>query len=383
MPIWDMKPISPTRRVPQLALLLLAGSCHAKVLSPSGEGVASGGATGAGTEPAPPGGGFYLPDAATGSGPASNADAGVSGVGTGPICRDMTTPVSFESRTPDVVIVFDKSGSMNEPFGNGTRLSTELRLLKPLVLMFQDRIRWGFEEFPMNTANMSCPTGCCADRVAPGVAPMNGAAVVQSMEFEANISIRIQTPTAEALRTAAAYYAGLQDGVSERFVLLSTDGEPTCPGPNPCEAAVQAVTRLAMQGVKTIVLGIGDDFTGGGTPSCLDRMAQAGGVPKPGGPPHYYPGSDPPSLQRYLTEITTNLAKPSCVLTLTSAPPDPKKVAVFLDANEVPWDPKHQNGWDYDGPTRIELFGAACMSLQSLSVKAIRVLQGCPPAAID
>lgn len=321
-----------------------------------------------------------LPDAS--STPSMADDGGVSGVGTGPICADLKTPLNFDTKIPSVIIAFDKSGSMTTRFGTGTRLSTELDVLEPLVLSLQDRIRWGFIEFPMNGSGTTCTSGCCADKVQVGVAPMNGAAVVDAMGGRPmGFDIRIGTPTGMALQTVADYFAMLPNDGSERFVLLSTDGEPTCPGADACETAVQNVAKLAASGVKTIVLGIGQDFNQ--STSCLDRLANAGGVLRPGGPPNYYAASEPATLEKYLGEITMNLARPSCTLTLAGAPPDPKKVAVFLDDREIPWDPKHVNGWDYEGQSEVRLFGQACTDLQAMSAKSIRVLQGCPPKSID
>jgi len=310
-------------------------------------------------------------------------------------CGEQRSPIGYSPKTPDVVIAFDSSGSMiTNRFPQGgteTRLAVEQRVLRDVVQRYQDRIRFGYEEFPINGAAEQCrpggDTNCCASRVAVSPDLMNFTKVDTAMKpcggAPSCSTSRIGTPTPDSLRVCREFYGTLNDGIAERFVLLSTDGEPTCvpagtPGADACSAAEEQVKALAAAGIKTVVLGVSEEVAAS---NCLNRLALAGGVPRPGGPPHFYPGSDPAQLATYLDQIVTGIAKPSCLLDLTSAPPDPLKVAVYFDNKEVPWDPTHMNGWDYDAgsKTRVIIYGSYCTNLQGFLVKEIAVVYGCPP----
>ncbi len=337
------------------------------------------------------------------SGGGSGADAGAAAdqmpwTGGGKVCGETTTPIGYSPRTPDVLVAFDHSGSMRMEFGGGggTRLSVEQAILRDLVMRFQDRIRWGYEEFPINVLFMDCRPGgikgCCAAPVAVAPDFMNYAAINKAMAPcgmpgpKQCGDIREGTPTADGLRVCREFYAGFKDGIQERYVLLSTDGEPTCGiagsgSASPCDGAEAQVKMLAAQGVKTIVLGVSDEVSAS---PCLNRLAVAGGAPRPGGPPHFYPGSDPALLRQYLEEIVRGIAKPSCFIDLDNPPPDPTKVAVFFDMAQVPRDEMRKNGWDFvpggaRPMTKIQIFGSYCTMLEGFEVKDINVRYGCPP----
>src|SRR5688572_32851532 len=49
------------------------------------------------------------------------------------LCREVTRPLAFEARPADVMVVFDRSGSMSAEFGTGTRHSVETELLGDLI----------------------------------------------------------------------------------------------------------------------------------------------------------------------------------------------------------------------------------------------------------
>ncbi len=356
----------------------------------SGQGGASGsggvggtgGVSGAGGGPGGGGGGGIRDGGAPGPDGAVSFEVGSM------TCGEMTTAIPFSPKTPDVVIAFDVSGSMSNSFGTGTRYTTERDIMVPLVNTYQDRIRWGYEEFPRKNCFGSggacpdklCATIGCAGAVVVQPAFMNAAMVNAHVENKVNPSCGggAGTPTPGALRLIREFYAGFVDGIKERYVLLSTDGEPNQCNGDECNKSVAEITAMLNQGVKTIVLGVSQDV---GASSCLNRMAMAGGVPRPGGPPHYYAGSDPASLKKYLEEIVTGIAKPSCKIDLTSPPPDATKVGVFFDKKQIPWDPARKNGWDYapGSTTQIIIYGSYCTSLETFAVKDLGVLYGCPP----
>jgi hypothetical protein len=133
--------------------------------------------------------------------------------------------------------------------------------------------------------------------------------------------------------------------------------------------------------VKTIVLGVSADAFG----TALEEMARAGGAPRDGGAPSYYPATTPAELQAQLGSIIGGVATPSCTIDLTGVPPDPKLVTVYFDGMQVPFNPTHMNGWDWENATmkKIVLYGTYCQSVLNRQVMNLEVLFGCPPIMIN
>ena len=97
------------------------------------------------------------------------------------------------------------------------------------------------------------------------------------------------TPTRNAENGAAAYLSRLTDS-SPRFILLATDGLPTClatdtPGSDDSAGATASVGAARASGFPTFVVGIS---TRGTADPTLSAMANAGGLPR-AGTPSYYP----------------------------------------------------------------------------------------------
>ncbi len=369
-----------------------------------GGGIGSGGTSGTG-------GGLGSGGSGSGGGGASGGSAGSSGPDAGfdsfvlsdggQVCGEQQTPIPHSPSTPDVVILFDHSRSMDEKFGTSTRYGTERDILKPLVAMHQRRIRWGFERFPIRESCPS-PTGCCAEQVCIQPALDNAAKVHAGIDDTHPFCARLPdppgtptcgsgpgqagcpstvgaTPSHVALRAAREFYAGFKDGVTDRYVLLSTDGEPSCNTTNDlCAASVDEIKRMLAMGVKTIVLGLSEDVA---SSMCLQRMGAAGGGPRAGQNPAYYPARDPAALQTFLNEIIAGIAKPPCKIDLDAMPIDRDRVAVFFDNKQIPRDPGRTNGWEYDPsePRRILIYGSYCTNVETFQVNTIDVKFGCPP----
>jgi len=377
--------------------------------TPDGPGGAEDGSVGGGAGGrAGAGGGAGGQSGSGGGAGGASIDAGpdlvVSFEDAGAGCGQQTMPIPYNPKTPDVLITFDRSGSMSQKFGTGTRFTTVRDILKPLVSMTEGQIRWGFEEFPVPNV-FACPATCCSGLVChpPGflkAAEINGAidtetpacakppagdSCMKACPPRQGTTFITGTTTPSALRVVREFYAGYADGIKDRYALLSTDGEPNCgtggiaDAAVVCPQAVDEIKKLLDGGVKTIVLGVSEEVADS---RCLESMALAGGAPRPGGPPSYYPAKDPASLKKSLEEIVAGFARPSCSIDLTSRPPDISKVAVFFDGKQVPWDPTHANGWDYEPPgsgMRIRIYGSPCASLESFKVQDVKVIFGCPP----
>jgi hypothetical protein len=189
------------------------------------------------------------------------------------------------------------------------------------------------------------------------------------------------TPTGESLQAANAY-EGLHDEARSNFVLLITDGLPTCPTGNGQDVTTQdkqlaldAVTALHQAGVDTFVIGLGEALNDSGDPSLLNDMAEAGGRPRAGAD-KYYKANSLNELQAALDDIGGMVI--GCNLTLHTVPEEPDFLWVYFDGVEVPRDRNHINGWDYD-PDRnqINFYGPACDQLRSGQVNKVDVKMGC------
>ncbi len=311
------------------------------------------------------------------------------------LCRD-PRPLPIVATPADVLLLFDRSGSMNTEFGGSTRYAAAAALLGDLVGAYQGRLRFGFQAFPgrRGCASSASP-GCCVER--PSVPIGLGHADLVREAIEAAAPVEGNTPTAGALRQARQYFQALGDDIKERYVLLATDGRPSCDiggrlverdeldadgrrVAGPCFDALQEVRALGDEGVQVIVLGVGPglEMDPGGRASCLGEMAQLGGAPRPGGQPAFYAATNPAELEWTLQQIFGAFDRPSCLIELKAMPPLPEEVAVFLDGHEIPR--SRAQGWDFDGDTkRIRITGLYCRKLERFQVAVVEVRHGCPP----
>jgi hypothetical protein len=317
--------------------------------------------------------------------------------GTGPAqCPDVPWPLAFDHRLADVLVLFDRSGSMTTEFGNGTRYSVEAALLSDLLGVYQDKLRFGFQAFPAKDDCTGRAPGCCAIPPAVPVGDLQAAPMIAAIAEAAPVSG--STPTALALDQALQYFQKLDDGVPLRYLLLATDGRPSCDAgghlaeadvvdsngarvAGACFDALAAVARLTAMGVKVIVLGIGPGLADdpGGVPSCLEDLAAMGGLPRQEGQPAFFSGTDPDRLESALQQIFAGAARPSCGLTLPDRPADPHQVTVVLDGATIPQD--DHEGWSFDAadPRHIEINGTYCRQVTRFEVRTLEVRGACPP----
>jgi hypothetical protein len=296
-------------------------------------------------------------------------------------CGAQNTPIAVENLgdPPDLLIVLDRSGSMNSPIPmfppNFTAKWTIMRdALNALAAEFQDNIRFGLAEFPTND-------DCAVDNGAAVRVPIDLNQAPEIMGYFQSRAANGNTPAQLGLQAALTYYNTIPVNPAGRFVLFATDGEPNCSTGDPAAETVAAVTALAGAGIKTYVLGFGGGFT---DDAVLNNSAQAGQVPRPGGPPHYYAANSPAQLQMVLDQIAGGIIVPSCSYALASVPPVPDDVTVTLDGVVVPRSTQHTNGWDYhpDAMT-ITFFGTYCDQITSGAVANVSFVYGCPGPVID
>jgi hypothetical protein len=392
--------VAAARRPTALLAALVAAAC-AEVTAPvRGRGGTGGGPSGgsggsggrggsAGTTGFDGFGGYTVSDAGARpeTGPTEDANCGLQNF-------------ALDRRPATVVLLQDRSTSMrNTLSGGATRWATVVQAVKPVLQQTQGGISWGFKLFPDGKA-CGVPAGV---NIEPAVG--NAGAITARLDgirVEANASdnqgLWDGTPVAPALRQTARYLASLPSD-KQKYIVLATDGQPTCKGGDPLlgggdpdeddhPSGPAAVAEVAGQGIKVPVIGIA--FSETWDPTDLDdnevtlnEMAKAGGMPR-SMDPAYYAANSSAELTAAFAQIAGILI--SCTFDLKGMkPPSPDDVAVKIDGVKVPRDKMHGEGWDYDAAmANVVIYGQACEQLKGIgATNNVQIIFGCPGITID
>jgi len=389
------------RRRAALALAmtaLLAASC-ANVVAPTASGPGAAGAGNgsgaAGTTGSGAGGGTT-----TGLGGFNVSDAGRSEAGPTEDANCGLQNFALDRRPAVVVLLQDRSTSMRNTLSSGlTRWATLVEAVKPVLQQTQAGISWGFKFFPDSKicgVNAGVNIEPALNNAAPITARLDSIQVVQNSAD--NNGLWDGTPVAPALRQTAQYLASLPTD-KQKYILLATDGQPTCAGGDPLlgggdpdtddrPSGPAAVAEVAAMGIKVPVVGIA--FSKTWDPAklkdneiTLNDMAKAGGMPRPTDPA-YYGASSSAELAAAFAQITGILI--SCTFDLKGMkPPSPDDVAVKIDGVKVPRDKAHNEGWDYDADmSNVVVYGQACEQLKGVgATNNVQIIFGCPGIIIE
>jgi hypothetical protein len=290
---------------------------------------------------------------------------------------------------PEMMIVLDRSGSMTD----GKRWEPSVSAVRSVTNELQAKIHFGLALFPdpdvtnaSGGANgisqcFSAPDPqSCIDKLsgdidaaacAPGkvVVPvgLNTATMISNVLKGTKPSGG--TPTSDTLQRLVTEYAtgpvGPDSPPQAKFVLLVTDGAPTCPAgkgsdttPPDIDASNAAVEALAAKDVRTYVIGY--DTSGPDNAmlaSVLDGLAQRGGT----GDKMHRPVEDEASLLAEFGRIAGAIA--SCSFQLSQPPQRADYVLVRLDGKQV--NLNMPDGFRLVGDRTVELTGASCALFQS------------------
>ncbi len=215
-------------------------------------------------------------------------------------------------KCPNILIVFDVSGSMRDPVNGMAKYPTARTAVNTLVSNSGDKFRYGLELFGLNAGPIA--GGCnISDNTCSYPNPTTCKSVTADFNSAANISAVLNasgpeggTPTARAI-SGATTRADMLDTTRPRFIILVTDGDPTCGegAVTPLDATVGAIANAKDGGVRTFVLGFG-----GGSQNNLRDMSLAGGLTKQGCMPTatnssscFYVASNATELQAALNAI--------------------------------------------------------------------------------
>jgi hypothetical protein len=380
---------------------------------------ATGGASAAGGSSA--GGTDSGTAAAAGSGDGVPQCGELAGLGT---CGG--THVEAKLRTVNMLLVIDKSGSMeDQPDGfDQQKWSAMKSALDTALGKVKTQMNLGLVLYPYSGTSPILLDGCelegnCCALPAEGAGVLVGiqpgtVAVDQINAALSQTGPGGGTPTAAALAAALDYFTNGEGAAldGDNYVLLATDGGPNCNDKLFCEenecttnldnhcktgnccedtsahfqcldddAVNDQLTALTQAGVSTFVVGIP------GTEAYakyLDGFANLGGVPAPSGDHAYYAVSADAGVEGLagvFESITTQLLH-SCDIELPEVPSNLKQVNVAIDCTVVPRNTDDTiSGWDYDQeptPSYVVVHGPACESLQKTGAQRVDVVFGCP-----
>jgi len=269
--------------------------------------------------------------------------------------------------TPNVVLVVDQSGSMDQDFGSSNRWDVlrDSLIGEPdgLVPTLEPAVRFGLALYSAEQTDMGPVLGMCPliTWVDPALDNLDAiAAVYRPADPIA------ETPTGASIDAVLARLTMVPDPSSDPTILiLATDGEPdTCEVPNPQTGqadSIAAVERAYRAGIRTFIISVGNDVG----MAHLRDVANAGvgrGAGDPDAP--FWVAGDDEGLRSALEEIVGGAL--SCVITLEGRIEDLSLActgSVVLDGN--PLRCEDPNGWRAVDENHIELTGTACERLQS------------------
>jgi hypothetical protein len=294
-------------------------------------------------------------------------------------------PFTVTAPPPDLLIVLDRSGSMNEsvegyncrfdPTNCVSKWTQVTAAINQVVSRTEKSIHWGLKLFG-NDALCGITPGVT---VAPDA--KKAADIAAAIADPANLPAS-RTPTRAAELSAGDYLTGLAaTDKNPKFVLLATDGEPNCVEGSEdttiddTMAAIDSVTKVRAMGFPTFVIGIATE--GGDADMTLNAMATNGGYPLSGGTTQYYSVSTTDDLVTALNRIQV-LTMGMCTYPLGTPDEhsDMTKVTVTVDGVSSPKD--DPNGWHFEpGMTSITFTGITCDYLMKGTLKNVQVLYGC------
>jgi hypothetical protein len=377
-----------------LSVALLSAGCAGTKTGDLGQGGTSGQGNHTGTAGTTGTGSGTGGQVGTGAGGNSAAGTfGTTGVGGGGGMR--TCGLQQFAPTPknaDILLVLDRSESMTDPADssmaasstNPSKWSIVVPTLNAAITSTDSSVLWGMKSFPEGSGG-ECVTGSVTSAIDVGISAGNAAAVTAAISTVTPAGNG--TPTGDAINAAVTYLKSLSDS-NPKYILLATDGAPSCGAipskDNARPYAVTAVTNAKTAGFPTFVIGIA---TGDASDTAtLNALADAGGeVPASANnplAPHYYLASNMTALTAALGSITGQIS--SCVFPLATPPPVPNdatKLGVYLGAGmtKIPYDSKMANGWAYTdtNDSAVEVFGSWCTMIQAAGAGAVQIIFGC------
>ena len=385
-----------------VAIVVAIVGCNYKPagnVSPSAKGGSSaGGVSGAGGRGGAGGAGGAAGSGRGGMTPIIHLDASASD-GNDPDRNCGAKSKTATKIAPEILILLDRSGSMNDNIMNqmctgdagmgmtsaGCGPQSKWALMVPtlsqVVTETDADVNWGLKFFPDNMTNTCNVNTTAAVPVGPGNASAVAAAITGATATNGGVVGYNNTPTRGGTVGATTYLQSVMTP-NPKFILLATDGIPTCAtggmGMTDDAAAQAAVAAAATAGFKTFVVGIA---TGGSADTTLSNLANAGGLPRQG-TPSYYSVTTATDLSAAIRTLIGVAA--TCTFQVGPAPTDDGTtdvdfITVWGDGVEITRDTTHAGGYDYVDAAHqsIEVHGPLCDQIKRGAIKNVSVTFTC------
>ena len=292
-------------------------------------------------------------------------------------CSTLYPKVTYWPRSAKLLILFDRSTSMQSYLGSTSREAAAESALLSAIGTYQGKVMFGFEQFPPDSndkAFADCQgNSCCAGSVIVEPAINNYKAIDDPLKCGETPGSPCPTPSylsasSAALVQARDWYWAKKKYASPNedwYALLVTASEPGCSpagdSRDPCSSAKSAATDLSNLRVRVVVLSVGYAL---GTNSCLTRISETGSPGLlPAGMNTLYTPSSSNGLSSAVNDFVAAVAKTSCTLNLdlnNAEPPAQAQLQIYMGMTSIPQnDP---NGWSFTdaGQRTITLSGRAC-----------------------
>ena len=158
-------------------------------------------------------------------------------------CAAGAVPAAAQSEEPQVMLIFDSSGSMKKRIGARSKMEIARDAIASFVMEAPADVPLGLMAYGHRRAK-----DCSDIEVLISPEPMSGPSIERAVDA---MRPRGETPIAESLRQAAAYMKGR---TSVPTVVIVTDGEEAC-NADPC-AAARELKRAEVE-FKAHVVGFG------------------------------------------------------------------------------------------------------------------------------
>lgn len=290
------------------------------------------------------------------------ASTGGSGVG-GNDGTCASTDVSLDNQMPTVLLLVDRSGSMNERFGGSDRWQTlRSSLMDPaqgIVHSLEGQVRFGLSLYSSLNGAAPCPA---LTNVAPA---LTNFAAIDAAYPAPTSAILDDTPTGESIAAAADLLAAVTEP-GPKVIVVATDGEPdSCATPDPQtpeakELVIEAARNAFAKGVFTFYISVGNEVS----EQHATEVANVGqGYPRTDPTKRFYRANDQAALADAFKTIVNGVRTCSFALDGTVKAGGETQGTVTLDG--VPLTLGDPNGWRLSSPSTIELLGRACETIKS------------------
>jgi Mg-chelatase subunit ChlD len=283
----------------------------------------------------------------------------------------------IDSKPADVLLVLDRSASMieNSVASGETRWDAVVPAVTSVITATDASVSWGLKLFPEGEGS-ECVPESVTDAIPAQIMPGNAATV--NAIITSTMATGNGTPTGEAIRRATAYLQSRS--ATNQFILLATDGDPSCPDDEAEDYAYDAISAAHSAGFPVYVVGVLDPDEDEDKFEVLNKMAELGGTSRSDATSagdKFYNAYSKDELTAALTAVTGQVV--SCVFEFDSKPPDETNISVKVNGEPVAQDSSHGEGWDYtsDQFLGVELFGTACEQIKTGSSNNVDVIFGC------